>query len=118
MTSDEDRVVSLELALLDPAVRADAARLEALLHPEFVEVGASGRRWTRAEIIAELSAAATDDGAVPARDLTAHRVGSDTILLTFTTHRGGRDVHRSSLWVRVGGDWVVRFHQATPGAGV
>jgi hypothetical protein len=33
---------------------ADCARPERLLDPHFVEIGASGRRWSRQEMIAEL----------------------------------------------------------------
>lgn len=38
-------VERLERALLDPSVRADPGRVAALLHPEFVEFGASGTVW-------------------------------------------------------------------------
>jgi dihydropteroate synthase len=113
--SDEDRVAELELALLQPAVRADRPRLEALLHPDFAEVGASGRRWTRAELIAELVAAEPVEPA-EAGDLATARIADDVILTTFTTRRGGRTVRRSSVWVRHGGGWMVRLHHGTPAA--
>ncbi|MGW0609274.1 DUF4440 domain-containing protein [Streptomyces sp. NPDC002788] len=44
-----------ELALLDPDVRRFPERVGALLHPEFHEFGASGRRWSRAAILAALA---------------------------------------------------------------
>src|SRR4051794_30674438 len=46
-----DRVIGGELALLDPAVRRDPARVRAVLHPEFTEFGASGRVWNRSSIV-------------------------------------------------------------------
>ena len=42
------QVLELELQLLDPAVRGNRVAVEQLLHPDFVEVGASGRIWDRA----------------------------------------------------------------------
>jgi len=53
---DEDvqLVIDLELRLLEPQVRASAGELDRLLHPGFVEFGASGRKWDRSEIIASL----------------------------------------------------------------
>lgn len=54
--------VAGELRLLEPAVRASREEAARLLDPEFTEIGASGRRWTREEMLAELSAM---DGATP-----------------------------------------------------
>jgi hypothetical protein len=66
VTPDDEavaEVIALERALLTREVRSSAAALDALLDPEFTETGASGRRWTRAEILAELPAG--EAGAVP-----------------------------------------------------
>src|SRR3954451_1932975 len=50
-----EEVVALELRLLDPAVRADREAVERLLHPEFREIGASGRLWDRDSMTAALA---------------------------------------------------------------
>lgn len=49
-------VKAAELALLDSAVRRDPERVRELLHPDFVEIGRSGRRWTMNATIAALEA--------------------------------------------------------------
>lgn len=46
-----DDVLGFEMELLRPEVRASRERLESLLDDDFVEIGASGRRWTREAII-------------------------------------------------------------------
>ncbi len=107
-----DRVAALERSLLTPAVRRDRDRLDALLHPEFVEIGASGRRWSRAEVLDELTRE-TAVAEVEALDLVVHQLAPDVALVTYSTRRGARLVHRSSIWVRLGDDWTVRFHQGT-----
>jgi len=43
----------LELRLIRPEVRSDPDQLGALLHADFHEVGASGRVYTREEVLAE-----------------------------------------------------------------
>ncbi|RJL81804.1 nuclear transport factor 2 family protein [Xanthomonas vasicola] len=43
---------TLELRLLEPQLRTDVQLLEALLDPAFVKFDASGRRYTRSEVIA------------------------------------------------------------------
>ena len=59
MTQDEGdlaEVVRRERQLLDPALRADGEFVAGLLHPEFVEYGASGRVWDRETTVAALRA--------------------------------------------------------------
>ena len=107
-----DEVVALERRLLDPAVRADPAAVEALLHPDFREFGASGGVWDRTATVAALSASpevpSATLGAVDARE-----VAEGAVLLTYAL----AGTLRSSLWVRGGPEgWQVLFHQGTPAA--
>ncbi|TYR38570.1 nuclear transport factor 2 family protein, partial [Streptomyces parvus] len=53
-TADVNAAIDAELQLLDPRVRGSRALAARLLDPEFVEVGASGRRWTYEEMLAAL----------------------------------------------------------------
>lgn len=102
-----DEVLRLELRLLDPAVRADRAQVERLLHPEFREIGASGRLWGRDEIIAALEA---DPGSgATASEVDVRLVAEGVALLTYATG----DARRSSLWVLGEDGWRVLFHQGT-----
>lgn len=107
-------VLARELALLTDAVRSAAPAAARLLHPAFTEVGASGRVYDREEILAEL---APLPRGVEAVDLVADEVAPGAVLVRFTTTGGGRGaVHRTSLWVREGGQWLLRHHQGTPAA--
>ena len=47
--------ISKEVALLSPKVRRDPALVDDVLDPKFQETGATGRLWTRAELIAALA---------------------------------------------------------------
>ena len=114
-------VIALERGLLTREVRSSAAALDALLDPEFTETGASGRRWTRAEILAALPAEA-GAGAGPGppgpdriadHAMAGRRLAADVIMLTFETNNQGRRARRVSLWRRSGGRWRVLYHQGT-----
>ena len=111
MTGDEailQHVIELEKRLLDPAIRRDATEVAALLHPDFREIGASGRWWNRDEI---LTALADEPGEHHiARDVVARRAGDGVVLVTYSTH----DALRSSLWMQCAEGWRVLFHQGTP----
>jgi hypothetical protein len=85
----------------------------ALLHPDFVEFGASGRRWDAASV-ADLLAQETSTGASRATDLVPVRLAGDVVLLTYTAHQPERVSLRSSVWVRHPEQgWALRFHQGT-----
>ena len=108
--TDEERVVALERDLLTDGVRSDPAALAALLHPDWTEIGRSGRRWTRDEmlaVVAPLTQPVTLDA------ITVSRVDEATILLLWRAVTDERSTLRSSLWVRDTGDWRQRFHQGT-----
>jgi ribonuclease HI len=113
VVEDEDlaEVVSRERQLLDPAVRASGDRVRELLHPDFLEYGASGRIWARAAVIAALA----DDPDVSGEgiDFSPVKLADDVVLLTYRI-QGDAASLRSSIWVKdpVRG-WRLRFHQGT-----
>ncbi|MEU0136250.1 nuclear transport factor 2 family protein [Streptomyces sp. NPDC006296] len=104
-----------ELRLLDPAVRASADLLDTLLHPDFREIGSSGRLWVRDTIIAMLTApGAPRPGPLTASRMRGEQLAADLVHLTFDTESRGRSSHRSSLWRLTENGWLLYFHQATP----
>jgi hypothetical protein len=108
---------TLELALLDPAVRRDRANAAGLLAEDFFEYGSSGRVWLRAETLELL--ATEDYTPLEMEDFRCDRIAADVALVTYRSVR--RDIAsgetavalRSSLWVREASGWRVRFHQGT-----
>jgi hypothetical protein len=107
-----------EELLLDPAVRRDRAQIAALLTEDFEEIGASGRVWTRGQILDLLE---TETYQAPVmEDFVWHRIAEGVVLVTYRTMRsdprtGEQTIAlRSSLWTEQGSVWRVRFHQGTP----
>lgn len=118
-----ERIRTAELELLASSTRGDAARLRRLLHPEFLEIGRSGRRWTREEIVASLGTEAgrpspeTDEWEfaelAPHLVLVTYRVRSEA------ADSGPLCSRHVSVWDTASGQARLRFHQGTPvlGAG-
>ncbi|MER5964686.1 nuclear transport factor 2 family protein [Streptomyces sp. NPDC002057] len=114
--------VAGELRLMDPAVRVSRALAAELLDPEFVEVGASGRRWTYEEMLAALPEMAGDTEGGPRYEpagFTGSALAPGLVHLTYETLHGGRRARRSSLWRRDpaapdGSRLRMYYHQATP----
>jgi len=109
----------LEVALHQIETRRNRARLDQLLHPDFVEFGRSGRTYTRSEVLQEFSTGGELEP-VEARDFELAQPGPGVALLTYrSAHRsptGALHRHslRSSIWVETHRGWVIRFHQGTP----
>ncbi len=110
----EALVEELERELLGPLVRGDIGRTAVLLHPDFLEIGSSGRVWTRDAMMMALE---EDPGErTNIEILGADRIGSTAVLLTYRSYGRSGTTLRSSLWVLDGGRWRLRFHQGTPEA--
>lgn len=117
MQPDEDVqvVIGLELRLLQPQVRASAGELEKLLHPDFCEFGASGRRWDKPETILALTRERQPgrEAAATAADITGIRLADDVVHVTYLSRRGQRSALRSSIWLWTAAGWRLYFHQGT-----
>jgi len=107
-------VEALERELLSPETRADLGRTGVLLHPEFTEIGSSGRLWTRDSMMMALEE--NPGAAVELEIIGADRVGPEAVLLTYRSKDRTGSALRSSLWVLDGTRWRLRFHQGTPEA--
>lgn len=109
--SDVDLVISAEQRLLSPEAWQAPGGIAALLHPEWCQIGISGRLWTRAEVLASPG---PKSGSVAVEVVSTQRLGADLILLI--TRRVAQDVSMwSSTWQRdQEGTWLARFHQGTP----
>jgi hypothetical protein len=82
-------------------------------------LAARGRSYTKAEIL-EILLQASSHATVWSQDFALARLGDGVALLTYRSGNLGtngelsRHALRSSVWLRTGIGWRMRFHQATP----
>lgn len=110
-----DEIIAAERALLDPAVRGDAAELDARLDPEFTEIGQSGTFWTRDAVLADLTT--SDQASYETAELSETQVlelGDGIYLLTYVVQIGERRSRRSSVYRLRDGEPRMVFNQGTP----
>ncbi|MHB9856949.1 nuclear transport factor 2 family protein [Streptomyces sp. YIM S03343] len=112
------QAIAGELQLMDPDVRRSRERAARLLDPEFVEVGASGRRWTREEMLDELfgHAGSSEDGPhYEPPEISGVLLAPGLVHLTFEVRRGEHRTRRSSIWRKGDADtgWRMYYHQGT-----
>jgi ribonuclease HI len=110
---------ALELALARRDETAIPGGYEGVLHDSVVEFGTSGRVWTRDEILEALRSGPRVD-AVTIERFDAHVVRPGVFLVMYETTQTdpvtglSSRQRRSSLWMREGDGFVLRFHQSTP----
>jgi hypothetical protein len=113
-----EQPLAFELALARRDASAVPGGLADLIDDEFEEVGASGRRWDRAAVVALLAVSSPADVVIDTFDATP--LSRTVVLVTYRSVARGpgapAPAWRSSVWVRRRDRWRLRFHQGTPAA--
>lgn len=105
-------VRTVEEQLLTSAARRDRKLVRELLHADFVEIGRSGRRLTRDEIVDALMAE-TERATPLTEEWKLIELGPEIALVTYVIRDAGRDSRHSSIWTSEGERLQMRFHQGT-----
>lgn len=106
-------ILKLEQSLLDTSVRNDPDRFGPLLDDSFFEYGKSGRRFSKADCLADGTLGSVN---IRIRQFCLYRIGERAVLAVYRTEdmETGKMVNRSSIWESDGITWKMRFHQGTP----
>jgi hypothetical protein len=109
-------LIALENELLQPSVRKNYGRLNALLADDFWEVGASGMAFGKQTVLESLPEE-TEDIIFVGSDFE-QKMLSDTVgMVTFTATKTTREYVRISLhcsvWAKKEKGWQMVYHQGT-----
>ena len=94
---------------------ATPAQFEALVAPDFWEVGATGRLYSREFALAVLTQrpSTPSDDAWKTSDFHLIELGEHNFLLTYTLQQPNRITRRVTAWQRKGSHWQAIYHQGT-----
>ena len=110
-------VLSNEEQLLRSAVRTSPKELSALIGDEFIEIGSSGRIYTKQDVIETLQKESPFEGSIS--DFKTYTLVPKIILVTYRMEESqkngvqSRISIRSSIWKLTDGKWKIIFHQGT-----
>jgi hypothetical protein len=100
-----------------PEFGSTTAEFERSTSPDYWEVGASGRRYSRNFILSELITSVPYVDAAAAgwqsSEFGLRRLGPETYLLTYTLDQAGRRTRRATIWQSSEAGWRILFHQGT-----
>ncbi len=98
-----------------PELGTTRSDFESMMLADFWEVGASGRRYSRDYVLAELQRryAGEYTDIWETRDFRCQRLADDVYLLTYTLLQGERKTRRSTIWQNTPTGWKIVFHQGT-----
>jgi hypothetical protein len=98
-----------------PEFGTTRADFEAMMDPEFWEVGASGKRYSREYVLYVLQTRPPDpeEASWVTRDFLCREIVQDNYLLTYTLKQGDRLTRRATWWRRTSAGWKILYHQGT-----
>jgi hypothetical protein len=120
VTRREHRAVLAQLRALEPIFHrpqyfTSRRALTQLVGADFWEVGASGRRYSRAYVMKTLAQRAGTALEDPWETSEFHcrALARGVYLLTYTLRQGERLTRRATIWERAPSGWRIVFHQGT-----
>jgi len=115
-----DELRPLEPIFHTPGFGLEPADFERRTAPDYWEVGASGRRYSRDFILQMLADSPPVNAATARWRASGHALrqlgttpGAETYLLTYSLRQSDRLTRRSTLWQRTPTGWQILYHQGT-----
>lgn len=98
-----------------PELGTTRADFERMIVPDYWEVGASGRRYSREYVldVLEQRHRTPVEENWTTRDFHCREIAADNYLLTYTLIQGERVTRRATLWRRTPDGWRALYHQGT-----
>lgn len=110
----------LEESLLVHEVRVSHNKLNELIHESFVEIGYSGKTYTKTDILNELSNEVEPEFICWSQDYNFINLTPNLVLIMYKEARMdksgklSRHSKRTSIRFSNNGMWQLKFHQGTP----
>jgi len=114
----ENKLIELELRLLDESVRASKTELERLIADDFLEIAATGVSFGKREAIERIPSEIAPE--FTSTNFNVRQLAESVVQITYkaTIKKANEDKirysQRSSIWKLNETGWQMIFHQGTP----
>ncbi len=116
LTSILEELSAREPIFHRPEYGTTRADFENMTLPDFWQIGASGRIYSREYVLAELERRHTQPHEIDlweTSDFRCRKLAEDAYLLTYNLLQGERRTRRSTIWQHTSTGWKIAFHQGT-----
>jgi hypothetical protein len=98
-----------------PELGSTRVDFENMTLPDFWETGASGRRYSREYVLAELEKRYAENRSDQweTQEFHCRKLADNVYLLTYTLLQGARKTRRMTIWQRAPQGWKIVYHQGT-----
>lgn len=114
----KEQMILLEEHMLKPNIRKSAEELDILIADDFMEIGSSGRTYTKAQVLGLLPDSTMAEMTIFNFDIKvlALNIVQTTFRISINDSKNEEKKYsiRSSIWRFQDGKWQIVFHQGTP----
>lgn len=107
-----EKIKKLEIDLSKNSLRKDHVWLSELIEDNFEEIGASGRVFSKKDILQELATEKVIEFKLSNFRFT--ELSEGCILVKYVSNNNNNYAHRCSIWIKSADKWRIIFHQGTP----
>lgn len=114
----KEKIFKLEMKLLRPEIRKSREDLSKLIDDDFIEIGSSGKFYTKNDVIKELQDQQFAEIKISGFEIK--KLKEDIVLAVYKSEKADPETgkiisaRRSSVWKLNGENWQIVFHQGTP----
>ena len=105
-------ILKLEKSLFKYEYMTDIEYLNKVIEDGYIEVGKSGKKFNKKDIIDELSVL-KDDRKISMYNFTCDKLEESIYLVHYITKSGNDNIYRTSIWKKQNNNIKIIFHQAS-----
>ena len=108
----KNKILELEKSLFKYEYMTDIAYLNEIIDDQYIEVGKSGRKFLKNEVIKDLSIL-KQDRKISIYNFTCYKIDEKIYLIHYITKSNEENIYRTSIWKKENGKIKIIFHQAS-----
>ena len=108
----KNKILELEKSLFKYEYMTDIVYLNEIIDDKYIEVGKSGKKFNKQDIINDLSIL-KEDREITIYNFTCDKIEENIYLIHYITKSNEDNIYRTSIWKKENGKIKIIFHQAS-----
>lgn len=108
----KNKILELEKSLFKYEFMSDIQYLNKIIDDKYIEVGKSGKKFNKKEVINDLSIL-KEDRKISIYNFTCDEISENAYLIHYITKNNNDIIYRTSIWKKENDGIKIIFHQAS-----